>query len=83
MALLLLHRGVPESEGHVDRGAVIEIFCLSIVWLASQQHKQIVGEQMVPLFFFLTFCNFCCLVRIVKVMTASCYLMSLWWHLPA
>ncbi len=64
MALLLLHRGVLQSEGYVDRGAVIEMFCLSIVWLASQQDKQIVGRQMVPLFFFLTFtfCIFCCLV---------------------
>ncbi len=83
MALLLLHRGILESEGHVDRGAVTEIFCLSIVWLASLQDKQIVGRQMVPLFFFLTFCIFCCLVGLVKVVTASCYLKSLRWHLPA
>ncbi len=61
MALFLLHRGVLESEGHVNRGAVIVIFCLSIVW-ASQQDKQIVGRKMIPLFFFLIFCIVCCLV---------------------
>ncbi len=44
-----------KSRSHVDRGAVIVMFVSKLYDWASQQDKQIVGRQIVPLFFFLIF----------------------------
>lgn len=77
--MLLLHRGVFE-------GPVIEIFAPSLYDSASQQGKPVVARQMIHSssslhFSFLT--SFCFLVSLVKVITASCCLNPVWWHLPA